>query len=163
MAYQAMGEAIRMAMATQAINWRDNRNRISEILAPNRRQLLLQIRGYHADVIWQTGKEMKAASITSGTEPVLSRLAHDRRLTKIHISLYAALVYYSTNENPFQVSRSKLMGFSRIRSTATYHKYIRQLVGYGYIRYEPSYHPKYGSRICLIVPNEGCLQGKCEG
>jgi hypothetical protein len=51
----------------------------------------------------------------------------------------------------FQVSRPKLMRFSRIRSIATYHKNIKDLVDYGYIEYTPSWHPHRGSRVRLIV------------
>jgi hypothetical protein len=40
-----------------------------------------------------------------------------------------------------------LMGYSRIASVATYHKCIRELDEYGYIGYQPSYHPVNGSLI----------------
>ncbi|MBS1525844.1 MAG: hypothetical protein JST19_09370 [Bacteroidetes bacterium] len=47
------------------------------------------------------------------------------------------------------------MVYSKIASTATYHKYIKQLDKFGYIRYRPSYHPVKGSSIeWLVVHNE---------
>ncbi|WP_454803175.1 hypothetical protein [Mucilaginibacter phyllosphaerae] len=45
------------------------------------------------------------------------------------------------------MTRRELMAFSKIASIATYHKCIRELDAFGYIRYQPSYHPKLGSRV----------------
>jgi hypothetical protein len=39
------------------------------------------------------------------------------------------------------------MAFSKVASIATYHKCIKELDEYGYIRYQPSYHPKLGSQV----------------
>jgi hypothetical protein len=39
------------------------------------------------------------------------------------------------------------MAFSKIASIATYHKCIRELDEYGYIHYQPSFHPAKGSLI----------------
>ena len=81
------------------------------------------------------------------------RVALDERLFPSHISLFMALFYFSSGEHPgvpFQVSRPKLMRFSRIRSIATYHKNITDLTNYGYIEYSPSWHPQRGTQIRLI-------------
>ena len=77
----------------------------------------------------------------------------DDRLNCYHISLYTALLYYGNglSKIPFYASRRKLMGFSRIKSAATYHKCLRELISYGYICYIPSFHPQLGSRIVLTV------------
>jgi len=80
-------------------------------------------------------------------------VAIDERLFPTHISLFMALFYFSSGEHPgtpFQVSRPKLMHFSRIKSIATYHKNIRDLINYGYIEYRPSWHPHRGSQIRLV-------------
>lgn len=45
------------------------------------------------------------------------------------------------------------MQASRIRSIATYHKIIKELQAFGYITYAPSYHPKEGSAISLVMNN----------
>lgn len=82
------------------------------------------------------------------------RLAQDNRFYASHISLMMALFYYSDSdfpEQPFQVSRPKLMQFSRIRSTSTYHKNIQDLVDGGYIEYTPSWHPMLGSKVRFIL------------
>jgi hypothetical protein len=83
----------------------------------------------------------------------LEKAAVDNHLLPTYISLFMALFYYSNPADPllkFQVCRRKLMHFSRIRSTSTYHKRISELVTYGYITYEPSYDPFQGSRVSII-------------
>ncbi|WP_158799425.1 hypothetical protein [Pedobacter sp. L105] len=85
------------------------------------------------------------------------RVALEDRFYSSHISLLMALFYYSDSDAPemsFQVSRPKLMRFSRIRSIATYHKNIKDLMDYGYIEYIPSWHPQRGSQVRLIVKTE---------
>lgn len=84
---------------------------------------------------------------------VLEAVKSDDRLNSYHISLYTALLYYGKGitQLPFYASRRKLMGFSRIKSGATYHKCLRELVSYGYLDYHPSFHPQQGSRIVLTA------------
>jgi len=41
------------------------------------------------------------------------------------------------------------MKLSRIKSTATYHKVLRELQAFGYIEYVPSYDPYKGSQVWL--------------
>jgi hypothetical protein len=80
----------------------------------------------------------------------IRRMAKDQRLLATHISLYTALfICWQRQEfaQPFSVSRRQLMGYSKIASIATYHKCMKELDAFGYIRYEPSYHPKLGSQI----------------
>ena len=85
---------------------------------------------------------------------IIARVASDDRLKPTHISLYVALCHAWTM-NGFQqcynVSRRQLMRLSRIQSKSTYHKAISELVDMGYISYRPSYHPKEGSEITLLV------------
>ncbi|MEO6522483.1 MAG: hypothetical protein ABIN91_12440 [Mucilaginibacter sp.] len=64
------------------------------------------------------------------------------------------LFYHWVSEgfkNPLQVSQLRLMELSSIQSIVTYHKCIRQLQEFGYIDYFPSYHPVFGSQICLLL------------
>jgi hypothetical protein len=80
----------------------------------------------------------------------IRRMAKDQRLLATHISLYTALFICWQRQGfaqPFAVCRRELMGFSKIASVATYHKCIRELDSYGYIRYQPSFHPKLGSLV----------------
>jgi hypothetical protein len=90
-------------------------------------------------------------SIAAMDMGVLEAVKSDDRLNSYHISLYTALLYYGKGirQIPFHASRRKLMGFSRIKSGATYHKCLRELISYGYVDYHPSFHPQQGSRIVL--------------
>jgi hypothetical protein len=83
----------------------------------------------------------------------INRLAQDSRLKPVHISLSVALCHRWTLgrfQRSYRVSRRILMQASRIRSKATYHRALRELQGFGYFRYKPSYHPAKGSEITML-------------
>ncbi len=83
-------------------------------------------------------------------------LASDIRLKPTHISLCLALSHAwvrSDFQNFFQISRRKVMAASRIQSRATYHKVMRDLQAFGYLKYAPSYHPVKGSSVRLVIPD----------
>jgi len=84
----------------------------------------------------------------------MHELASDIRLKPTHISLCLALCHAWLRgdfKNIFQVSRSKLMAASRIQSQATYHKVMKDLQAFGYLKYTPSYHPVKGSSVSLVI------------
>ncbi len=92
----------------------------------------------------------------------MHELASDLRLKPTHISLCLALCHAwvrSNFQNYFQVSRSKLMAASRIQSRATYHKVMKDLQAFGYLKYTPSYHPAKGSSVCLVIGDFDGNQG----
>jgi hypothetical protein len=81
---------------------------------------------------------------------LIRRMAKDQRLVATHVSLFTALFIQwqrSSFHSPFAVTRRELMAHSKIASVATYHKCIRQLDEFGYIRYQPSFHPAKGSLV----------------
>lgn len=83
----------------------------------------------------------------------INRVALDPRLKPSHISLYVALCnawIVSHFQMRYNVSRRRLMETSRIQSKTTYHKMIRDLQKFGYVHYEPSYHPMRGSQVSLV-------------
>ncbi len=91
-----------------------------------------------------------AVSELAGYSKLLKRMSMDGRLNTTHVSLFSALFVQWQRagfKSPFSVTRKTLMAFSRIASIATYHKCIKELDEYGYIRYQPSYHPKLGSQV----------------
>ena len=45
------------------------------------------------------------------------------------------------------------MSLSKIKSLTTYHSLMKDLIKFGYIGYEPSYHPLFGSRVELKDPH----------
>lgn len=83
----------------------------------------------------------------------LARVTSDTNLTTTHIGVCTALaVAWIDSEftNPFSISRSQLMTSSKIKSTATYHKIIADLIALKYLQYKPSYHPAKGSQVAIL-------------
>lgn len=82
-----------------------------------------------------------------------TRVSADTRINPTHVSMYMAL-FQLWNRNKFRspiaISRSDLMVISKISSYATYHKCIKQLHNFGYIRYSPSYNPMRGSWVYML-------------
>ena len=81
------------------------------------------------------------------------KVSIDFDLNPTHISLYMA-VFQLWNQNRFQnpigISRDELMRISKIASTATFHKCMKELSIKGYVIYSPSYNPFKGSTLEVI-------------
>lgn len=77
--------------------------------------------------------------------------AQDNRLSTVHICFYLTLcvVASSTVDIHFSICRRELMRLCKIRGIATYHKCMRELHAFGYINYQPSFHPVNGSLVRL--------------
>jgi hypothetical protein len=91
-----------------------------------------------------------SAPALAGYVKLLRCMSKDERLNATHVSLFTGLFVHwqrSGFANPFSVTRKELMAYSKIASIATYHKCIKELDTYGYIIYQPSYHPKLGSQV----------------
>jgi hypothetical protein len=58
-------------------------------------------------------------------------------------------------KNPFTITREEIMRGSKIASTATYHKCIKDLQRLGYLDYNPSFNPNTGSSITIHNLQEG--------
>lgn len=81
---------------------------------------------------------------------VFQQFSMDSRLNPTHISLYMALFqYWNINRFPveFYINREDIMKMSKIGSKATYHRCLKNLHGWKYIRYQPSHNPYKGSKI----------------
>jgi hypothetical protein len=81
-------------------------------------------------------------------------IREDNRIGTSHISLYMALLECWNQhdfQNPVFITRKKLMEDAKINGLGTYHKCIRDLHDYGYIRYQPSYNPAIQSKVTLLV------------
>lgn len=77
--------------------------------------------------------------------------SQDQRLGTAHVVVYLALCALSsiTVDLSFSISRRQVMQCCKIRGVATYHKCMRELHAFGYIDYQPSYHPVNGSMVRL--------------
>lgn len=83
----------------------------------------------------------------------LSKILKDNRVKVWHVGTYLALVLIwdrNRKSNPFQITRKLIMQLARTRSSATYHKNLKELESLGYIHYQPSFHPKQGSKVWLV-------------
>lgn len=81
-------------------------------------------------------------------ELFLQRLKKDPRLEVYHLVFLYVLIFewqLGGHERALNVSRSIVMKATKIRSTATYHKYLRDLQDFGYVDYHRSYNPRFGS------------------
>lgn len=76
----------------------------------------------------------------------------DSRVNVWHLGLYMVFLYLSNQnnrENPITISRRRVMKLARFKSTATYHKCIKDLIAFGYIDYHPTYDYYQGTRVFL--------------
>ena len=76
----------------------------------------------------------------------------DPRISITHIGIYAALLQYwkvHDFENPMCVFSYEIMKIAKISASATYHKCIRDLNDFGYLKYEASFKRNKGSHIYL--------------
>jgi hypothetical protein len=77
----------------------------------------------------------------------------DCRISATHISLFMAL-FECWNLNGFKspvfFNSSKIMPMAKISSRATYHKCLKDLVAFGYIRYTPSNNPVIQCKVFLM-------------
>ena len=82
-----------------------------------------------------------------------SNIEKDQRITLPHIGLYAALLYVRILRgliNPIHVYSREVMEIAKLYAPSTYHRYIKQLDEYGYIRYEPSFKKNQASKIYFL-------------
>jgi len=82
------------------------------------------------------------------------KIAKDTRLNPTHISLYMALFKYWNSyrfPNDFIIIRDEVMKLSKIGSKSTYHRCLKQLDTWNYIRYKPSHNSFKGSRVSLFI------------
>lgn len=105
---------------------------------------------------------------------VFEQIAKDGRMNPSHISLYMALFHFwnlSYFLPEFHINRAEVMELSKIGSTATYHRCVKQLSHWNYITYIPSHNPFKGSKVKMFnfgtsteqVININCVQNETSG
>ena len=91
--------------------------------------------------------------IVSGQWEKFMEEAHrDVRLGPSHYSLYMAILYLCRQRggrDGIEVNARILMPLSKIASPGPYHRIMRELHEYGYIRYEPSWYSRRPSKVWL--------------
>lgn len=89
------------------------------------------------------------------------RVAIDERLNPTHVSMYVSLFQFwnaSRFQNPISISRNELMKVSKISAKATYHKCMKELNEWQYLKYKPSYNPFKGSLVYLFNFQSGEIE-----
>lgn len=82
-----------------------------------------------------------------------SAIKRDGRIRITHIGIYAALLQCWKEQsfnNPITAFSYDIMKIAKVSSPATYHKCIRDLEEFGYLRYEPSFKRNSGSKIYFL-------------
>lgn len=80
----------------------------------------------------------------------ISCMENKKKANPSHLSIFLALYYYwwlNGCKNPVRISRGEIMKTSRIFSTATYHKCMKELHFWKIIDYKPSFNPYKGSEV----------------
>jgi hypothetical protein len=78
----------------------------------------------------------------------------DGRISNTHIGIYAAILqYWKMNDfiNPIEAFSYEMMEVARVSSPSTYHKCVRDLHDFGYIRYDPSFKHNQRSKVYLLL------------
>jgi hypothetical protein len=74
----------------------------------------------------------------------------DGRILPLHISLFMAICWSGTPDKDtatLTIYRKDVMPLARIGSSATYHKFVKELVAYKYLEYQPSHDYYTGSKV----------------
>lgn len=83
----------------------------------------------------------------------LGVISEDPRINITHIGIYVVLLktwHDREYENPVSVFSYEVMRLAKISASATYHKSIKELHEYGYIKYVPSYNRFIASSIYIL-------------
>ena len=93
---------------------------------------------------------MSEVNYISHLNGVLRKFADDDKISSSHRSLYLAF-FELWNQKRFSktiiLNSKKVMALAKIRSRTTYHKLLRDLTNWGYLKYHPSTSPKMGSLV----------------
>jgi len=97
---------------------------------------------------------------------VMDRMAEDQELKCSHISLYIALFQHWNRFRfrvPLAIIREDLMRASKIASTSTYTRCLKDLQSHGYLKYEPSYSPYLPSYVHIFKFEKSIRKGNGKG
>lgn len=95
---------------------------------------------------------MMAMKVSAEINRFFAAIREDSRISPVHISLFMAIVQHwndGDGKTQVYVFSKDLMRLAKISGVATYHRCIKELHEYGYIKYQPSYNHFSGSLISL--------------
>ena len=85
----------------------------------------------------------------------LEKASKDARISIAHIGLYSVLFncwQQQGCEGPVRAYAAQIMRLSKVSSSATFHRLIRQLNEYGYMSYQPSFYKNVKS--CFMMDSQ---------
>ncbi len=97
---------------------------------------------------------------------VLQQFSKDSRLNPTHISLYIALFQLwniGRFRDVFFINRAEVMDMAKLGSKSTYHRCLKELDHWKYVKYLPSYNPYKGSRIKMLEFGTGSFTSNRAG
>ncbi|MCO5259719.1 MAG: transcriptional regulator [Crocinitomicaceae bacterium] len=112
------------------------------------------------------GKALNGVNYIQHLTGFFEMVAQDNRLSMGHITLYMALFqFWNMNrfQNPVSICRTEVMAVSKIGSTNSYTKYLKELDKFGYIQYLPSFNPMKGSLVNLYNFDNATDKGYSKG
>lgn len=80
----------------------------------------------------------------------ITRITADARLNTSHLSIYMALLTCWQNQDfndEFKISRKEIMRLSKVAGISTYHRCMKQMIKFGYFKYQPEYDSYKGSKV----------------
>ncbi|MCX2429928.1 hypothetical protein [Pedobacter sp. GR22-10] len=83
----------------------------------------------------------------------LDKISDDPRICIAHLGLFAVLFKKWSEqggEGVLKIFAAQAMVHAKISSSNTYHRLIRELDEYGYLRYEPSFYKRKASQVHFI-------------
>lgn len=89
-----------------------------------------------------------------------SAIENDYRVNTTHLGIFAALLHYSIQRgmNPITAFSYQIMPMTKILASSTYHKHIKELSLYGYIRYVPSLKKNKPSSIYIPMEQSNTVR-----
>ena len=97
-------------------------------------------------------RKARKVEVTVLMRRFIQQAKDDPRIGPMHLGLYlAVLSLWSTQTagSSVEISARILMPLAKIGGSRSYHRSIRQLHEYGYLKYEPSCDPEVPSRVYL--------------
>jgi len=80
----------------------------------------------------------------------IQRITADARVNTSHLSIYMALLTCWQNQNctgQFKITRKEVMKLSKVAAISTYHRCMKDMIRFGYFKYEPEYDSYKGSKV----------------
>jgi len=96
-------------------------------------------------------------NLTDGLRPLaefFQAVQSDFRISKTHIAIYSSILYCWQTKGqptPLKVFSHEIMRIAKIEACSTYHRCLKELDSFGYLKYEPSFKKNDPSSLHLLL------------